>query len=730
MLSRLLHRFRSLTVRQRVVIVAVATVPIAMVVAVLVGEVVERPALGSSFALALLAVSIIGAVVYAANHARVMRQAEKVAAEGPAAAVIGAHASRAVRQADPVLVHGSPHAEYLAWLSSFADAPARPLLAHGLMTRSRVARDFFALTATQWRFDEQALRSMLSAPSAPPAALDAIGPCDPAALVSLTRLVLGHAPTADDQQFAAHLRTLALHQNARLSPLTVQYLVQQSLLGGEPERAAALLPMLDRAGYPARFFQLDLVNPHSGFADTLTEDAWISAVGGVFQRSGLEPIALQPSGPSVFDRLTAYAPAVSDTGPLVTVIMSCYEPDESLITAVRSMMAQTWLHWELIITDDASPSDPTAFLDRVASLDTRIRVVRNSHNAGTYVRRNEAIELARGELVTMHDSDDWVHPRRLEIQVRHLQRNPELLANLSQSVRVSENLMFAQPRGASIRLTESSLMFRRHEVTALIGRFDVTRKAADSEFRMRLEAAIGEPIPLIDLEAPLSLVRFDVASLSGSDLGDGWIHPARAAYRGAQAEWRRQRLAAGESLSLDGSGSTRPFPAHRHLTGATPVAIELDVLYVLDGREGTGFDRVVQRAAEEIVELAGRGVRVGVRRADALLSARVAIEAHPVLQALINHGVISEVLCVDEVRATTLVVRDQAALAGIGSLDATVNAEAVVIVDEGRPIPKLVIDRALAIIAPHEPPVRTLSRRQWSAEIAKMTSSTGSTVAS
>jgi hypothetical protein len=295
---------------------------------------------------------------------------------------------------------------------------------------------------------------------------------------------------------------------------------------------------------------------------------------------------------------------------------------------------------------------------------------------------------------------------------------------------VSENLMFVQPRGASIRLTESSLMFRRREVTALIGRFDTTRKAADSEFRMRLEAASGTPVPLIDLEAPLSLVRFDLASLSGGDLGDGWIHPARAAYRGAQAEWRRRRLAAGQALYVEAQGDARPFPAHRHLTGVTPHSLDLDVLYVLDGREGTGFDGVIQRAADELVDLSRRGMRVGLRRADCVIAERIPIETHPVLQTLINDEVVTEVLSVDSARVTTLVVRDAAALAGIGTLDAPLTAEEVVIVEEDRPIPRLVVDRALAMIVPYQPPVRQLSLRQWKAEALTATPSADSTVTS
>ena len=42
--------------------------------------------------------------------------------------------------------------------------------------------------------------------------------------------------------------------------------------------------------------------------------------------------------------------------PLVAVIMSAFNPDHRLITAVRSMMGQTWADWELLIVDDASPA--------------------------------------------------------------------------------------------------------------------------------------------------------------------------------------------------------------------------------------------------------------------------------------------------------------------------------------------------------------------------------------
>ena len=47
----------------------------------------------------------------------------------------------------------------------------------------------------------------------------------------------------------------------------------------------------------------------------------------------------------------------------------------------------------------------------------------------------------------------------------------------------------------------------------------------------------GMEVPHLVTRGPLMLMRFDTASLSGSDLADGWTHPARVAYRSAYKRW-------------------------------------------------------------------------------------------------------------------------------------------------------------------------------------------------
>lgn len=718
-LNRLLVRFRALTPRQRAVLLVGASLPVLVVLALLIGTAVDAAPIGAAVALIMIFAGGVGAVAYVLRHRRLARRAALDAAPVAAITAVSSRQSVALTAGENFLLADNPEAERLRWYASLDELPPRAVLAHGLSARSDAARDFFALRGTQWRFDAKTLHDLLAATESDPVAMrHAVGPCDPNALVALARLLLGQRTRDDDRGFARLVHRLVLLQDARLSPLNRQYLAQHLLLDGEVGIAAELLETVNGADYPARFFHLDLINPFAGMEHGVPEAVWLAALGGVFRRSGLEPLELLPAGPTPFDRLTASALRSTLDGPLITVIMSCYEPGEGLVTAVRSMIAQTWANWELLVTDDASPSSPDALLERVAAMDPRIRVLRSAVNAGTYVRRNEALREARGEFVTMQDSDDWVHPRRLEIQARHLIDNPEIIANLSQSVRLSENLMFVQPRGASIRLTESSILFRKDEARQLIGDFDTVRKAADSEFRMRLETTVGYPIPLVDVEAPLSMVRFDLNSLSGGDLGDGWMHPARIAYRGAQALWRRQRLAEGLPLALDGNAPARAFPAHGHLTGTGPATHELDVLYVLDARDRTGLERHAVAAAAELERLAAAGLRVGFRRCESIIETRPPVESHAALQTLINSGTIAEVLPVDAVRTARLVVRHVDALAGVSALDRPIEADAVIIVGPASRLPERVRADALGLLVPGTAGgVSKRSEARWAEEL-------------
>ena len=53
----------------------------------------------------------------------------------------------------------------------------------------------------------------------------------------------------------------------------------------------------------------------------------------------------------------------------------------------------------------------------LARHDSRIQYLERTENSGTYVSKNAAMEVAEGTFITFHDSDDWMHPQRLEAHV-------------------------------------------------------------------------------------------------------------------------------------------------------------------------------------------------------------------------------------------------------------------------------------------------------------------------
>ncbi len=110
---------------------------------------------------------------------------------------------------------------------------------------------------------------------------------------------------------------------------------------------------------------------------------------------------------------------------LVTIGLPFANQSESYLRqTIRSIFAQSYPHWELILLADGAPSD---LVDVVTSIDDpRVRVVVHDKCAGLAARLNEIADLATGEFLFRMDGDDIMHPLRLERQLTHLEANPDL----------------------------------------------------------------------------------------------------------------------------------------------------------------------------------------------------------------------------------------------------------------------------------------------------------------
>lgn len=106
---------------------------------------------------------------------------------------------------------------------------------------------------------------------------------------------------------------------------------------------------------------------------------------------------------------------------LVSVMMPAYNAAGYVAEAVRSVLAQTYQDWELLVVNDGSTDDTAAVV--AGFTDSRIRLL-NKANGGESSARNVALDHSRGEFIAYLDADDAYLPQHLAVTVEFLRANP------------------------------------------------------------------------------------------------------------------------------------------------------------------------------------------------------------------------------------------------------------------------------------------------------------------
>lgn len=107
---------------------------------------------------------------------------------------------------------------------------------------------------------------------------------------------------------------------------------------------------------------------------------------------------------------------------LISIIVPVYNVSKYLSRCLDSIIGQTYKNLEIIVIDDGSSDGSAAICDEYSYLDTRIVTI-HQNNSGLSAARNKGIELAKGEFFIFVDSDDWVHPRMVELLVNNVIEN-------------------------------------------------------------------------------------------------------------------------------------------------------------------------------------------------------------------------------------------------------------------------------------------------------------------
>ena len=108
---------------------------------------------------------------------------------------------------------------------------------------------------------------------------------------------------------------------------------------------------------------------------------------------------------------------------LVSIIMPTWACAPFISESIKSVMAQTYQNWELLIQDDCSTDGTDEVVKPFVVKDGRIKYACNEKNSGAAITRNNALRRARGRWIAFLDSDDLWLPEKLEKQLRFMVDN-------------------------------------------------------------------------------------------------------------------------------------------------------------------------------------------------------------------------------------------------------------------------------------------------------------------
>lgn len=107
---------------------------------------------------------------------------------------------------------------------------------------------------------------------------------------------------------------------------------------------------------------------------------------------------------------------------LVSIIVPIYNCSSVLDRCLRSISAQSYQDYEVILIDDGSTDESGTICKRYVLADERFRYVR-TENQGVSAARNRGLDMSTGEYITFVDSDDWLEEGFLTIMQEHIQKS-------------------------------------------------------------------------------------------------------------------------------------------------------------------------------------------------------------------------------------------------------------------------------------------------------------------
>lgn len=141
---------------------------------------------------------------------------------------------------------------------------------------------------------------------------------------------------------------------------------------------------------------------------------------------------------------------------LVSIITPAYNAAAYIAETIESVLAQTYLNWEMLIVNDCSKDNTAEIVQSYAAKDKRIKLINLKQNSGAAAARNTALQNAKGRYIAFLDSDDLWKKEKLQKQIQFMQQNgyaftytsyehfKEVKKNIQNQVQIPKSLNYKQ----------------------------------------------------------------------------------------------------------------------------------------------------------------------------------------------------------------------------------------------------------------------------------------------
>jgi len=199
----------------------------------------------------------------------------------------------------------------------------------------------------------------------------------------------------------------------------------------------------------------------------------------------------------------------------ITIGIPFYNAEKYLADAIRSVFAQTYTDWELILINDGSTDNSLAIAKSIK--DSRVRVFSDGKNKKLASRLNEIVKLAKYDIIARMDADDLMSPTRIEKQLAILNNNNKIDLVSTGVISITNNLKIIGRRGtdnSNISLYE--LLFKKTGIVhaSIIGKkawfernkYDTSLKIAQ-DYDLWLRTAKNNDLRIQIIKDPLYFYR-------------------------------------------------------------------------------------------------------------------------------------------------------------------------------------------------------------------------------